>query len=99
MTNEEWLDKATEFYIGICPFQSRPLYVSSRKDIMGNLKWVVQLEHSMCWVLGKDNEWHWEPQPSSRTKPFMVNTRFDSPGEAWAFYCKNVTERKELYVS
>jgi len=99
MTKEEWFDRATEFYMGMCLYQKRPLYISSRKDIMDRLKWVVQLEHSMCWVLGKDKEWHWEPQPSSRTQPFIANTRFDSPDEAWEFYSNNVTDSKELYVS
>ena len=99
MTKEEWFEKATEFYMGICPYQQRPLYISSRKNSKNEFKWVVQLEHSHCWVLGKDKEWHWEPLPSSRTQEFIDNTRFDSPDQAWEFYGNNVTGEKELYVS
>lgn len=98
MTKEEWFERATEFFMGMCEYQKRPLYVSSRRTIINTLTWVVQLEHSMCWVLGKDGKWYWEPQPSSRTKAFLDNTRFNSPDEAWNFYNENVKEEQELYI-
>lgn len=99
MTKEEWFEKATEFYMGSCKFQNRTLYISSRPQLFGPVLWVVQLEHSNCWVLGKDGEWYWEPNPSARNKEFIDKTRFDSPDEAWDFYCKCVKETKELYIN
>jgi hypothetical protein len=98
MTKEEWFEKATEFDMGICPIQKRPLFISSRKQAIGEFKWVVQLERSMCWVLGKDCEFHYEPLPSSRTDQFLKNTRFDSPDEALEFYQKNIKEEKPLHI-
>lgn len=98
MTKEEWVERATEFFMGMCAFQNRRLYISSRPQLTGPTKWVVQLEHSMCWVLGKDKKWHWEPQPSSRTEAFIENTRFNSPDEAWDFYSDNVKEQQDLYI-
>ncbi len=30
-----------------------------------------------CYVLSRDKEWLWEPQPSSRTEEFLEKTRMD----------------------
>lgn len=94
MTKEEWFEKATEFSMGICPIYDRPVYIETR----GPSRWVVKMDRSQGWVLGKDTEWHWEPLPSSRTDEFLSNTRFSSPDEAYEFWKNNVKERKELYI-
>ena len=94
MTEEEWFEKATEFSMGICPIYNMGVYIETR----GPGRWVVKMDRSNGWVLGKDAEWHWEPLPSSRTDEFLNNTRFQSPDEAYEFWVNNVKEKKDLYI-
>lgn len=98
MTMDQWLNCATKFDLGTCPFYNRPLIIQSRDQLDGSRLWVVQMEHSNGWVLGKDAEWHYEPLPSSRTDEFIANTRFSSPQSAYDFWKTNIKEAKELFI-
>lgn len=57
----------------------REIHIEQRMQVDGNEKWAVKMEN---WVLGKDNKYHYEPLPSSRTDDFINNTRFDSKEQA-----------------
>lgn len=98
MTDKEWLERATVFKLGKCIFYNRPIYIQARDQPDGTRKWVLQMEWTNCWVLGKDGEFHWEPMPSSRTDEFIANTRFDSPQQVHDFWVQAITEEKPLYI-
>lgn len=98
MKAHQWLELATKFDLGKCIYYKRPVIIEARDQLDGSRLWVVQMEHSQGWVLGKDSEWHWEPRPSSRTDEFIELTRFGSPNEAHDFWKHNITEAKELYL-
>jgi hypothetical protein len=98
MTNDEWLERATTFSFGYCVIQKRPVFIESRDQPNGERLWVLKLESSNGWVLGKDGEFHYEPLPSGRTDDFIKLTRFKSPNEAHTFWKENIKEVKPLYI-
>lgn len=98
MSAHQWLERAIRFELGHCIFYKRPVFISARDQTDGSRLWVVQMETSNGWVLGKDGEWYYEPNPSSRSDEFIKLTRFNSPDEAHTFWVKNVTEAKPLYL-
>ena len=98
MTNHEWLERAITFDLGHCIFYKRPVYIEARDQADGNRLWVLKMERSDCWVLGKDGEFHWEPMPSSRTDAFIANTRWDNPEQVHSFWKDVITEAKPLYI-
>lgn len=98
MTRLQWLEKATRFDLGKCIYYQRPIIIEARDQSDGRRLWVLQMEYSNGWVLGKDAEWHREPLPSSRTTNFIELTRFNSPDEAHDFWVKNVISEKPLYI-
>lgn len=55
--------------------------VQRAQQIKGPAKWAVR---KPGLVLGRSGEWDWEPMPSSRTKGWIVEFRFDSADEAIA---------------
>lgn len=55
------------------------------------------IKDDMSCVLGKDGQWHYEPQPSSRTEEFKTLTRFDNVDKAFEFLDKwRVEEKRRL---
>jgi hypothetical protein len=84
-----WADAATSFFVGKSKLYlvnvhieggfGREVFIKSREQLDGTTAWVVLMD---SWVLGKDNEYHYEPMPSSRTDKFIANTRFDTREEA-----------------
>lgn len=50
------------------------------------VKWRLGAADALGWVLARDGEWEWEPQPSSRDDDFMARTRFASFTEAADFF-------------
>lgn len=98
MTKEQWYDMATKFDLGLCQLYARKILIESRGQEDGTMLWVVKMEESNGWVLGKDAEWYYEPLPSSRSNEFIKLTRFSSPDEAHDFWINNVTEAKPLYL-
>ena len=99
MTTQQWLDKATTFDLGLCQIHGRKVYIEARDQMDKTRLWVVKMEKTNGWVLGKDKEWYYEPLPSSRSNEFIELTRFSSPDEAYEFWLKNVTEKKILYIN
>lgn len=98
MTETQWLTRAITFSLGYCPIYIRPVYIEERLQQDGHRLWVLKMEYSNGWILGKDAEWHREPLPSSRTDEFINLTRFNSPDEAHTFWIENIKEEKPLYV-
>lgn len=98
LTEDQWLTRATKFSLGLCSIYNRPIYIEERLQKNGLRVWVLMMENSNGWVLGKDAEWHWEPLPSSRTDEFINLTRFISPDEAHTFWIENIKEYKPLYI-
>jgi hypothetical protein len=74
------------------------VFIEERLQPNGNRKWVLKMESSIGWVLGKDGEWHYEPLPSSRTDEFIKLTRWDSRDEVHSFWLENIKEEKPLYI-
>lgn len=73
-----WIVAADRFLIGLSlsyttNIGGREIYIESRNQMSGETLWVVKMD---SWVLGKDNKYHHEPTPSSRTTEFINNTRF-----------------------
>lgn len=73
----------TEYNIGFCIFERREVKIQARKQKDDTYKWVVFVDG---WVLGKDNDYHYEFMPSSRDATFIELTRFDTPEEAYSFF-------------
>ena len=76
----DWSIAADRFIIGkstayLTNTGGREIVIEAREQIDGSIKWAVKME---LWVLGKDNQYHYEPMPSSRTDEFLKNTRFDT---------------------
>jgi len=94
MNQKEWLERASTFNLGECIIYNRPIIIQSREQMDGSTKWVLKMHE---WVLGKDAEFHYELQPSSRTDEFIENTRFNSPDECHSFWVENVKIAKPLY--
>lgn len=77
-TEFNWLSAADRFFIGASITHTtnlggRDVYIESREQMSGETLWIVKID---SWVLGKDNKYHYEPMPSSRTDEFINNTRF-----------------------
>ena len=98
MTESKWLTRATTFSLGLCKIYGRPVYIEERLQIDDRRLWILKMESSNGWVLGKDAEWHWEPRPSSRTDEFIALTRWSSPDEVHTFWIENIKEEKPLYI-
>lgn len=95
MSKDFWLEHATKFELGECPFQKRKLVIEARDQLDESRKWTIKVDE---WCLGKDGEWHYEWLPSSRTEEFIELTRFRSPEQAYNFYKLLVKETKKLYL-
>lgn len=92
----DWLLAADRFFIGastvyITNLGGREVYIESREQISGEVLWIVKME---SWVLGKDNKYHYEPRPSSRTSKFINNTRFKTKEKALKAIIKHENEFK-----
>lgn len=98
MTEDQWLIRATTFSLGLCQIYGRPIYIEERLQRDNRRLWILKMESSEGWILGKDAEWHREPLPSSRTDEFINLTRFNSPDEAHTFWIENIKEEKTLYI-
>ena len=64
-----------------------PIYVKWRGQQYGRgpVRWAVVLGNGYpAWVLNKDGEWEYEPQPSSRDDEFFARCRWESFDEALA---------------
>ncbi len=83
--NFDWELSADRFLIGNSQVYimngviGRQIYIESRAQMEGPVKWAVKMDQ---WVLGKDGEYHYEMQPSSRTDSFLENTRYETKEEA-----------------
>jgi len=95
MTKEQWLDKVSVFDLGLCPYHKRPVKLETRNLPENPKTWCIKMHE---WVFGKDRDWHWEPNPSSRTEEFIENTRFGSYQEAYEFWLENVKSVMPLYI-
>ena len=73
MNDIDFLNKATCFDLGLCKFYERNVTIEARKQMSGDILWVVKMD---SWVLGKDAKFHYESMPSNRTDDFIKNTRF-----------------------
>lgn len=58
----------------------RVIYIESRLNMDGKILWIVKMANT--WVLGKDNSYHYEPLPSSRTEKFIELTRYGTKEDA-----------------
>jgi hypothetical protein len=99
LTEEQWLTRATTFSLGVCPIYGRPVFIEERLQPTGRRLWVLKMESSNGWVLGKDGEFHFEPLPSSRTQDFIDLTRWESPDEVHTFWKENIKDKKPLYIN
>lgn len=88
------LDEVMVFSLGKCPLYNREVYLRTRGQISGPDKWVIMLEWTQGWCLGKNNRWYFERNPSSRTDKFINQTRFDTANEARDAYKQHLQKRK-----
>ena len=56
-----------------------------RRDGFSGRRWTVA---QRGYVLNKNGEWEWEPQPSSRTDEWLETVRWSTPEEACAALAK-----------
>lgn len=96
-TDADWMNCSTSFYIGKSRLYQtniggRELFIESRMQIDETTAWVVVMDNT--WVLGKDDEFHYEPMPSSRDDEFIDLTRFDTKEEAFTAYIQHEQRTK-----
>jgi len=80
----DWESCGLKFYIGQSQIHEgykggKKMYIEARLG-PDTTNWVVLMDGRL--VLGKDNRFHYEPQPSSRSDEFINNTRFNTKEEA-----------------
>lgn len=83
-----WLTWANSFCLGDFDMffgEPREVYIIRRPQIDGSVKWSINVENP-GWVMGKNFQWVWEPQPSDRTKEFIEIYRYDSKEEAIKYF-------------
>ena len=61
----------------------RHIYVEEMEQRDGSFLFAVR---KMGYVLTREGEWEWEPQPSSRTDDYLARARFTTMDEALAAY-------------
>lgn len=86
-----WETAAMKFAVGnstiyLTNIGGRRIYIEDREQIDKSLLWIVFMDG---FVLGKDNKYHYEPIPSSRTDKFISNTRFNTKEDALAALIKH----------
>lgn len=59
-------------------FGGRRIYIETREG-WEETNWVILMDG---FTLGKDDKYHYEPIPSSRSDEYIANTRFSSLGDA-----------------
>lgn len=82
----KWETAINRYYVGNSLLYDtniggREIHIETRQQINGTVLWVVKMQ---CWVLGKDNQYHYEVLPSDRDDDFIENTRFANPEKALA---------------
>lgn len=87
--------KACTWDLGECKYTGLSVTIQTRRQLDGNSKYVVVMAKD--WTLCKDGEFRHEPMPSQRGDEYLLQSRFDSPEEAYNFWKENVKGKKDLY--
>lgn len=69
----DWLKLATEFSF------DNDVTISARRQRDGSLSWSVV---RMGFTLNTDDEWEWEPSPSSRNEDYLRRNRYKTKEDA-----------------
>lgn len=94
----DWEPCAIRFYIGRSLVHrtnlgGRQIFIQAALQPDESVKWKVIMD---SWVLGKDNQYYFEPMPSSVTKQFRELTRFSTREEALLQLLKHEKDNKEV---
>lgn len=106
-----WFNRSTCFKMGqSCVYllnngpKGRTIEIQEREGLDEHenkiSRWAVVMDD--YWCLGKDDQYHWEPQPSNRTDEFIALTRFDTleaAYEALYHHEANTTNPQSLTVN
>lgn len=77
-------DLASEFSLGKSKLYNRDVFIVQRANALTHkIYWAAMMERSKGWCLGKDDNWHFEYMPSSRTDEFISLTRFETKEQAY----------------
>lgn len=86
---EEW---GRQFYLGefdvFLEEPPTPIYISSKKQSDGKLWWAVSAYVDPCWVMTKELEWVFEPEPIKRKIAYLRLTRFQDKEDALDYFCR-----------